>query len=558
MLERLMLGVAIAGDCIKSSFNHMSKPNPDDTLLLIRCPSCGQRFKVGEDLRDRTVECGGCEHRFRINDEVIVRGPKFYPGERPDPGLNRFQRVPLPGGESLIGVQPIRYSNMPDPVALEPASPQRIIAGVIGVAGMLLMALLLMFGASRGGMLDGMVLTNRLLMAGFASLMGVAMLVYANPRARLKALATGLLLGGGVMAVPFVFKTGSVPLEQLEVATPRKVEPSPDDEPQVPTEDPTIVALRTRIGTGPLVAEIDRLAKAGTGKRAMGLWLRGLSESNKNLVKEYILRSTGADPTSHPYPRDGGDYLLVVTGIDQSIQQLADLASVLGKTGMIYPEISVIEVKVDNGIFVEGPIEKLSKKDDPAFYDLNKRELESIDLDRVKRAVQRIAEAEPKIYRTDITRKLIALLGEERVDFKGNVCAALAVWSERPGPAGEAALDVVRKLTAKNEAIPPAIIALIVKEKIAGVIPILDELWFKNPMNWESHYGDLGQPIEATVLRRFPGTKGTIRYSAVRILGRVGGTDSLAVLAAATGGADSELKVLLEQAQKSIRGRLGQ
>lgn len=553
-----MLGVAIARDSIKSPCNPMSKPNPDDTLLLIRCPSCGQRFKVGDDLRDRTVECGGCEHRFRINDEVIVRGPKFYPGERHDPGLNRFQRVPLPGGESLIGVQPIRYSNMPDPAVLEPASPQRIIAGVIGVAGMLLMALLLMFGASRGGMLDGMVLTNRLLMAGFASLMGVAMVVYANPRARLKALAVGLLLGSGVMAVPFVFKTGSVPLEQLEVATPRKIESSPDRATQESAEDSTIVALRTKISTGPLVAEIDRLAKSGTGKRAMGLWLKGLSESNKNLVKEYILRATGADPASHPYPREGGNYLLVVTGITQTIQELSELASVLGKTERIYPEISVIEVTVDNGIFVEGPIEKLSNKENPAFYELNKRELESIDLDRVKRAVQRIAEAEPEIYRTDITRKLIALLGEERVDFKGNICTALAVWSEQPGPAGEAALDVVKNLAAKSDEIPPEIIALIVKEKNAGVIPILDELWFKNPMNWESLYGDLGQPIEATVIRRFPKTKGTIRYSAVRLLGRVGGAESLEVLAAAAGGVDSELKVLIEQAQKSIRGRLGQ
>jgi len=175
----------------------MSAPNPDDLLLLIRCPSCGQRFKVGDDLRERTVECGGCEHRFRINDDVIVRGRKFYPGERNGHGLNRFQRVPLPGGESLRGVQPIRYSAMPEPAVLEPASPQRIVAGAIGVAGIILMGLLLMFGASRGGLLDGMVVTDRLLMAGFASLIGVVLLVYGNPRARLKALAVGLLLSGG-------------------------------------------------------------------------------------------------------------------------------------------------------------------------------------------------------------------------------------------------------------------------------------------------------------------------------------------------------------------------
>ncbi len=534
----------------------MSIPNPDDLLLLIRCPSCGQRFKVGDDLRDRTVECGGCEHRFKISDEVIVRGRKFYPGERSGSELNVFQRVPLPGGESRIGVQPAHYSPMPDPAVLEPTSPQRIIAGMIGVAGMLLMALLLMFGSNRGGVLDGITLTNRMLMAGFASLVGLALLIYGNPKARLKALAVGMLLTVGVMVLPFYFKTRSTAPEDLVGET---VEDSQTlSETQEPAEDATIVALRNRIGTGPLVSEIERLATAGTGKRAMGLWLRGLTPSNKALVEEYVMRVTGADPASHSYPREGGDYLLVVTGVEQSIQEIAQLASALGETDKIYPEISVIEVKVSNEIFVEGSIEKLSKKDDPAFYDLNKRELESIDLQRVKRAVQRLAVAAPQLYRTDITRKLIALLDEDEVDFKGNVCAALEGWAEQPGPASDAALRLVKKLMDENETVPPEVVSLIVKEKNLGVIPILDELWFKNPTAWESLYGDFGPPIEATVIRRFPETKGTNRYSAVRILGRVGRADSLAVLGAAAAGADSELKVLLEQAQKSIRVRLGQ
>ena len=535
----------------------MASPNPDDLLLLIRCPSCGQRFKVGEDLRERTEECGGCEHRFRINDEVIVRGPKFYPGERSDPTLNRFQRVPLPGGDSLSGVKPIRYGKMPDPAALEPVSPQRIIAGIVGVVGMVLMALLLMFGTSSGGLVDGMIMSHRLIIAGFAGFIGVLFLIYANPKARLKAFGVGLLMSACLLALPFGFQAGSVPLEQREFAAPRKIAEPVEAPSGVPAEDSSIVALRQKIGTGPLVSEIDRLAKSETGERAMGLWLRGLSDSNRYLVREYILRVTDADPATHYYPRDGGDYLLVVTGLTQTIQELADLAGALGETVRIYPEISVIEVEVRNEIFQEGSIEKLSDRDDPAFYDLNKRELESIDLERVKRAVQRIADAEPKLYRADITRKLIALLGQEGVEFKTNVCAALEVWSEQPGPAGDAALAVVEKLVSKQAEIPPQIVKLIVKERNPGIIPILDELWFKSPMAWESIYGDYGQGIEPTMIRRFPETTGTVRYSAVRILGRVGGTDSLPVLDVAEGVADSELRILIEQARRAIGKRHG-
>ncbi len=554
----VMLGVAITGICIKNLANDMPSPTPDDLLLLILCPSCGQRFKVGEDLRDRTVECGGCEHRFKINDEVIVRGRKFYPSEHKSHELNCFPRIPLQGGETSIGLQPVRYSSMPDAAVLEPATPQRIIAGIIGVAGMTMMALLLMFGASRGGALDGMVITNRLLLAGFVSVLGTLLLVYANPRARMKALGVGLVMSVALLLVPFFFKTGSVPLGSRTAGAPGTNAPVRSAPLQQPGEDSATLALRARIGTAPLVAEIQKLALDGTGKQAVGLWFRGLSESNRFLVRDYILRVTGADPASHYYPRDGGDYLLVVTGIRKSLTELAVLTSALGRTEKIYTDLSVIEVRVRNEIFIEGSIEKLSKKDDPAFYDLNKRELESIDLDRGRRAVQRLADAEPKLYRADISRKLISLLGQEGLDFKGNICSALAVWSELPGPASEAALIVVKELVAKGEAVPPEIVSLIVKERNTGIIPILDELWFKNPMAWESLFADLGQPIEDTVIRRFPDTSGTIRYSAVRILGRVGGSRSLPVLTAAMAGKDPELKVLIEQSKKSIAARLGE
>lgn len=552
-----MLGVAITMVCVKTLARDMPSRTPDDLLLLIRCPSCGQRFKVGEDLRDRTVECGGCEHRFRINDEVIVRGRKFYPSERKSEGLNRFHRIPLPGGESLIGMQPIRYSNMPDPAILEPASPQRVIAGIIGVAGMALMALFLMFGTNRGGTLDGMTLMNRFLMAGFVGFLGLVMLVYANPRARLKALAVGLLLGCSLMSVPYFFRAGSVPLPNRVDTKPRDImAPENGQIPEEVVEDSPISALRTRIGTGPLAAEIQKLAKDGSSKQALGIWLRSLSDSHRFLVRDYLLRLTGADASSHFYPRSGGDYLLVLSGVECSLQELAEMTKALGTVENLYPEVSVVEVRVRNDIFIEGSIEKLSRKDDPAFYDLNKRELESIDLERVKRAVQRLAEAEPKIYRSDISRKLIALLGEDAVDFKGNICGALAVWSEEPGPASEAALKELKKLIAEGKPVQPEIVALMVKEKNTAVIPILDELWFKNPIQWESSYGDLGAAVEPVVIRRFSEAKGTIRYSAVRILGRVGGTDSLPILTEAVTGADSELRVLLDQAQKSIRARL--
>ena len=542
----------------------MSLPNSDDDLLLIRCPSCGQRFKVGDDLRGRTVECGGCEHRFRINDEVIARGKKFYPGERKNPGLERFHRVPLAEASAMRAAPASpapRYAEAPDPVGFEPTPPQRIVAGMFGVAGMVFMALLLIFGASRGGMLDGMITQNRLLMAGFAGFLGVVLLVYANPRGRIKALAYGLLMAMGLVSLPFFFTTGSVPLAAEER------EPVPSEtgnssgirtEPQADeTSGDRISQLRNLIGTRPLEEEIARLAREGSAKRAVGLWLRDLRGQNRFLIRDYILRTTGADQQSHFYPREGGDILMVITGIAHSLDEVAEIASVLGTLESVHPEISVVEIRVNNETFREGPIEKLNDRKDPAFYDLNKRELESIDLERVSKAIKRLAGAEPLVYRSDVTSKLIKLLEAPWVDFKGDVCTALSVWSEKPGLAGEAALKEAKELLARKVMVPEEMIALIVKEKNPGVVPVVDELWNGDPMKWERLYGDVGSAAEATLIRHFPETKGMLRQSAVRVLGRVGGADSLPVLESAIAGADSEMKVLIEKSSAAIRGRTG-
>ncbi len=534
----------------------MPSEKPDDLPLLIRCPSCSQRFKVGEDLREKTVECGACEARFRINDEVIVRSRKIYPGERKSPALHRFQRVPLSISQSTAGQQAMRYGTAPDPALLEPASPLRILAGAAGVAGMVLMAMMLMFGASRGGILDGITFDKRMLMAGFAGILGVGLLVYANPKARLKAAGVGLLLSAGVLAIPFTFTTGSVPIETREDFIPSVAISAESAE---PSEDDEIVALRNKIGTDPLEREINRLANEGSTKTAVGLWLRGLSDMNRILIRDYIFRTTGADPSSaNYYPRGNGDFLMVITGARQTLTELAEVASLLGNVEKVYPEISVIEVRVNNENFTEGPIEKLSKKEDPAFYDLNKRELESIDLDRVKRAVQRLAEAEPKIYRTDITRRLISMLGDDGYDFKGNICRALMTWSEVDGPASDAAVATAKQLMDESAEVPAEVMALIVKERNPDGIPLLDELWAASPNNWELLYADYGPVIEPSLLKRFPDTEGIQRYSVVRLLGRIGGSDSLPVLAAAANGANPEMRVLLEQAQKAIHERLAQ
>ena len=521
--------------------------------LLIRCPTCGQRFKVGAELRDRTVECGGCEHRFRINDDVILRSRKFYPGEHPEFLVNRYQRVPIVAAVPQ-GLQTISYSDQPDASSFEPSSPQRMIAGAAAVIGAVLMAMLLFFGATRGGALDGMSTTSRMMMAGFAWFIATILLFYANPRSRKMAVLFSLVCAAGLLPLPLVCTEGSAQLKAAgaEDSAPKARAPGAG------SEQERIVQLRQMIGTDPLTAETSKLATEGSDKHAYGVWLRGLSESNKLLVRDYLLRVAEAASSSHPYPRGRNDYLMVVTGVTITIEKLAELAAPLGELTQIYREIDVIEIRVNNANFIPGPLERLTDKTDPTFYELNKRELESIDLERVQGAVKRLADAEPKLYRNDITRRLIALLKDDGVEFKDLLCGALLRWADEPKAAEDAAEAVLKKLVARKKPIPRETIALLVKGKRVSIIPILDELWQADPGTWEPYYVELGPPIEATLIRRFTEINGGLRNSAVHMLGTVGGRDSLPLLKAARADASPELVVRLDAAEKSIHQRLGE
>lgn len=520
--------------------------------ILIRCPSCHQRFRVSDELIGRPVECGACENRFRIAPDVIIRGKKFYPGERTVGSLSSFQRVPLPNAPGPLGFNSISYDDVPDLLVLEPLSPQRIIAGVFGVLVILFTVMLLVFGASHGGVLDGMTTQNRILMAVFNGILGMLLLAYANPRLHRKLLVFGSVLLGLLISLPLIFKEGAKPLGEGLALKVIQVEDA-----KKPDESFDLVQLRNQIGTEPLEEEIARLQSEGSSRQAVGLWLRNLREQNRFLIRDYILRATRADPQSHYYPRGEGNFLMVVTGISMPIDEVAELCKQIGEIQVVYSALPVIEVKVRNENFVEKPIEGLSNKSAPDFYELNLSELQSIDLIRVEKAVKRLMDASPKVLRADITAKMIELLSVEEITFKPDICVALAVWSEQPGPAGSVALKEIDKLLARGLDVPKEMVALTVKEGIVAVVPALDALWDKSPSAWESLYADVGPAAELPMLQHVNSTDEGKRRSVVRVLGKVGGAESIKALETMKVGAEPELHILIDGSMASIRERIG-
>lgn len=536
----------------------MDDPNADPDKLAIRCPGCGQRFKVGLELRDRMVECGTCEHRFRVNDEVVVRTKKFYPGERRGKTLDTFSRIPKTMGTSSANFQTVQYAAEPSHPAVEPGSPLRLVFGFVAVTVALLIALMLIFGGSAGGVLHGTSQSKRLMLAGFTALVTGALLIAANPRARGAAVFGALLSAAGLLGLPFIFTDGITTAPPVAIAgdpgRPANIAPE-----EAPSADGDLERLKEEIAYAPLERAIGAF-KAGAGndgRGVAGIWLRGLQEYHKFQVKDYIVRKTGADPgDSHLYPRpESRSYLMVVSGVTDDLAELSRLCERFGEVKQVIEPLRVIEVTVDNNSFLEGPVNKLTDPGDPAFYELNRRELESIDLERARRAVGRLAPAEPKIYRKDIVKRMQELLVEGDVPLQGEVGKALLTWSE-PGDESEKAVrTALEKISAKKEDAPESLVKFLVARKDLAVIPLVDELWAKDATQWEELYSGLGTPIEDKVLARYPNATVTLKMSAARLLAKVGTAKSLPALESSRAAANPELRVFIDRAIAAIKGR---
>lgn len=527
-------------------------PESDSHHLQIRCPSCSQRFKVGSELMGKTVECGACESRFEIEEEVIVRNQKFYPGERDPSALNRFQRVPLttnPGIKFTPAGGPQFEKGYISPITR--VSRLRIALGWLGALLILGATYVL---ASRLPVFIGLSGAVRGLIAVGAGVVGLALIAFANPRTRGRTLAIATVFTLIFLGTPFLLFQKILPPPNEAKHT---VERTHEIIPEGKASDDTLEGLRAKIGIEPLEEEIRKLSTGNQRTHAYGVWLRDLSGSDKLAVRDYLVRALKADPTSPIYQRDGRDYLMVLTGVEKPIAEVAEVTKRFARKQVIHQELDVIETEVESRFFMEGPLEKLTDKTSPAFYDLNKRELESIQLDRVQRAVKRLTGAEPNIYREDITRLLIGLLTVPEVDFPGEISAALLVWAEDPATAGDAAAYRLKLMSEVKKQIPQDLVRLLSKGKNVDALPYVRSLWMNDVTRWEPHYSDFGPVAEASVLEVFPNLEGTVLRSAARVLEKVGGKDSIPVLEKARAASnDPELHVQIDSAIKVIKSRL--
>lgn len=532
---------------------HMDEPHSESDDIAIRCPGCGQRFKVGQELRNRMVECGSCDRRFRVDDEVTVRQRKIYPGERRNASLDRFSRVPTKSAVTPA-FEPIIYEkDVPPPAAVEPTSPFRIILGIAGVAGAAIVALILMFGGEPGGLLDGTAVSKRLILACFTALLAFSLLFFANPHSRAKGVMVGLLFAAVLISLPFFFRQGT----QRSASTGQGGYAPFEIEEELVVEVDPYASLKEEMHYEPMAEALARYGpdREVQGKTAIAVWLRDMRDFNKHQVVEYLSGSTGASEASWLYPRPPDDFLMVLIDVENDLGKVAELCTRFGKVAQIHEELQVVEIEVNNESFVQGSIDKLTNPENPSFYELNRRELESIDPRRVEEAIQRLADVEPKLFRRDIVKRLQQLLERADTEMKSDIAEALGVWSEEGDGSDESIRAVAKSLMEKDGTVPRPVITYMVQREDEEVIPILDEMWADDPAAWETQYGEMGEPIEERVLVRFKEGSPILKISAANLLAKIGTEKSLVILREEQQNAKSEMAVVVGRAIEAIEAR---
>jgi hypothetical protein len=495
------------------------------------------------------VECGACEHRFRVDDESLVKNRKFYPGEKRDLTLMRYGRQPHLEFAAPPQQDVVHYAEAPAVDRIEPTPFGRIMVGLVGGAIMAITLLVLMTGGGTNGFLDGVTTDRRLIVAGFVAVVGATMILYANPRSRAKALVFALLAAAALLASPFIFTEGS-----KELIRPPAVVTAP---PKIPVilQQAAVDAeiLREDVGYAPME---NALMEVGQNGRVVGIWLKGMTASNSDLVLNYLLRVSAASETSHLYPRTRSNYLLVLINPQISIEELALECERLGEVDRVVPELHLIDATIHNQRFIEQPIAKLSDKSDSSFYEMNYAELQGIDIKRVNDALVRLSLAEPLQSRDDIVKRMKELIAMSDREMLTNLGKALTVWSKGDDGAPELAAKAAKTHFEKQQNLPIELVTFLTKWRQAEIYPVLEKLWLNDVTYWEETFMKSGGLAEPRVIPHLTHQENRYRMSAARILGRVGGNASLSALKEAEENTTVlELQTSYRNAMDAIRQR---
>lgn len=527
--------------------------------LKIECPSCQRHFQVHEDLSGKMVECGACDHRFKVEKNLVVKEKeKFYPGEHHDDLLDRVGRSPV-RSEAAVSFQTANYNQQPDDYS--PASPTQKVALLAG-AGLILgfTALFFIGTMDLGGLFSEVPKNSRYLLAGFVILLGGGLITWGARNWRDRGILLILVLAGLLLTLVTIREVKTMPGTKDEDLG--NFAPAPEID-----EDAEKAAMISRMHLKPLDDAIEKARAQGISQpesTVIGIYIHGIGESRELSVTQYLSRqlSTASDAPPLFLPRNDTDALVIVEGLLIGNDEIFTVVSRLGKT-FEHPQLRLLEVKLSPDTFEDpGPenFEKLNDYKNPAFYNRNLLELDQVNFERVKSAIERLAnlppDAEP-LFKPEITRKLVELLGQETdPDSREALSRALRRWNSTEPAVIDQAGAIAKNFAKRGEPVPEALVDFLIAAGYDGVGELVDALWLENALAWHDQYLALGPAAEPRLITHLRNASPDVQKAAIKLLHNLGGAASVQALAPLESAQDPEIQILVVNALKAIRGRM--
>ena len=524
--------------------------------VRIQCPACQRQFQVSEELKGRTVECGACEKRFVVDQDAIVQErERYFPGDIKKPGLKYYGNAPAAGSSApAVEFETATYNESATAADVIPPAPGRAVAGVTGTIVLVLYLVLLIFGLQSDGALSEMERGKRIILSAFVAAVGLLLIFYAGIRRRKQAALAGMGLSAAVVVFAVVAPGGA----------PRQADASPVVSPP-PIATPEVAPVRMSDQEAMKAMAYDPVQRAigSFGQEAVwALWAPEARHHFRYQIQRYLQRKTGVSKRPAVYARGAG-CLLVLENVDLKLPEIMEFVERFAQVEDVYEDLRVLRIAVIGENLVEPSTELEARLNDDThgdFIELNRQELDHINIDRVKDAAQRLSTVEPSRFRPEISGKLIELLEEDTdTDFRATVCEALAIWS-LPGEGAEStAARIAQRLVAEKQEVPKSMVELLIDRKAPELVTLLRFLWKDDPLEWESEVIAAGSQMESVVIDYIGSENRILRRSAFNILRRVGTEESVPALREALEGVGEEkdLKGLIQRAIEAIENPEG-
>ncbi|MFT5904891.1 MAG: hypothetical protein ACI9E1_000479 [Cryomorphaceae bacterium] len=538
------------------AFNQLS--NMDK--IQIKCTSCGQKFPVTESYIGRMVECGACDEKFKVEGSAIVTLKKHYPGEKSESNTEVYAKSPStePSEAQDVTFQTASYQNVSAEYA-QPTRPLKTLMICIGAIFMLLIIVIFLIGGREDGILKGLDNTKRLILTGFVALMGSSLII-AGSRHKIKGLLLSLVLGGSLIAMPFVFP------EVIEAILADKplVDPSllvsTDDDANKNTFSAQLEKYKRDIGFSKV--EASRIALNDPDSLKV-LVLRQSKIQDLDAILTYLKYTLAINTPPNVYASGreiNSQPVTLITFITEApMERVFEVTKKFGlpqEMDEIRTALKIIEVVVDRSSLKGQPSEFTNDTTHPNYFDANYAELRNIDRAKQLDAARRLQSANIKGRQADIVSALCELINSNDHELSRQAIATLNYWTLPEYKTDQRVLDYAKEVVA-TDFMHRSVMDYLADKDVPGSEEILAKQWAasKGYLLWENYLVRAKKRGEKAVISALPTLDQTHFKSAASILSKVGTAESIPAINAVLSRVNENDKKYFKAAIDEIKSR---